>query len=108
MARRSDHVQVLARLKLMYQDAHRSAELRAQRADALQRRIAALRGRYRSVDRSALQAAVAEQTAHARLAEQAEQNAEAMSQYVASTTQAHEQERARREPDGQPRPTAES
>lgn len=106
MEHRSGHVQVLARLKLMYQDAHRSAELRAQRADALQLRIAALRGRYRGVGRSALQAAVAEQKAHARLAEQAEQNTEAMGQYATSTTRA--QERARHAPDGQPRPGAES
>ena len=106
MGRRSDHVQVLARLKLMYQDAHRSAELRAQRADALQRRIAALRGSYRGSDRSALLASLAEQTAHARLAQQAEQNTEAMGQYVSSTT--HAQERAHSQPDDQPRPAAES
>lgn len=103
MEHRSGHVQVLARLKLMYQDAHRSAELRAQRADALQLRIAILRGRYRGVDRNALQAAVAEQKALARLAEQ---NTEAMGQYATSTTRA--QERARHAPDGQPRPGAES
>jgi hypothetical protein len=102
MARRSDRVQVLARLKLMYQDARRSAELRAQRADALQRRIAALRGSYRGSDRSALLATLAEQTAHARLAEQAERNTEAMGQYVASTTRAHEQERASHRPEGEP------
>lgn len=102
MGRQSDRVQVLARLKLMYQDARRSAELRAQRADALQRRIAALRGMYRSVDRSALQAAVAEQKAHARLAEQAERNTEAMGQYVASTTRPHEREGASHEPEGEP------
>jgi len=83
MAQRGDHAQTLARLQLMYQDAHRSAELRAQEADALRRHIITVRSGYRRAARATLQATLAEQAAHKRLAAQAEQNLTDLAQRVA-------------------------
>jgi hypothetical protein len=83
MAQRGDHGRTLARLKLMYQDARRSAELRAQKADALRRHIITVRGGYRRAARTTLQATLAEQAAHQRLAAQAEQNLADLAQRVA-------------------------
>jgi hypothetical protein len=83
MPQRGNHARMLARLKLMYQDAHRSAELCAQKADALQRRIITVRSGYRRAARVTLQATLAEQTAHKRLAAQAEQNLADLAQRVA-------------------------
>jgi hypothetical protein len=83
MAQRGDHAQTLARLQLMYQDARRSAELRAQASDVLRRRIVTARGGYRSAARTTLQATLAEQAAHKRLAAQAEQNLADLAQRVA-------------------------
>lgn len=87
MAQRGDHGQTLARLKLMYRDAHRSAELRAQEADALRRHIIRVRGGYRKAARITLQATLAEQAAHQRLRAQAEQNLADLAQRVAEGDQ---------------------
>jgi hypothetical protein len=70
MAQRGDHAQTLARLQLMYQDARRSAKLRAEQADTLRRRIVTMRVGYRSAPRTTLQVTLAEQAAHKRLAAQ--------------------------------------
>jgi hypothetical protein len=83
MAQRGDHAQTLARLQLMYQDAHRSAELRAEQVDTLRRRIVTVRGGYRSAARTTLRAKLAEQAAQKRLAAQAEQNLADLAQRVA-------------------------
>lgn len=83
MTRQSKHAQTLARLQLMYQDAHRSAELRMQEADAIRRHVISVRGGYRRAGRTTLQASLAEQAAHKRLAAQAEQNLADLAQRIA-------------------------
>jgi uncharacterized protein YrrD len=82
MAQRSDHAQLLFRLRSMYQDARRSAELRDQEGGAIRQRIVGLRGGYRRAARPALLASLAEQAAHTRLAAQADQNADDLAQCV--------------------------
>lgn len=82
MAQRSDHAQLLFRLRSMYQDARRSAELRDQEAGAIRQRIVGLRGGYRRAARPTLLASLAEQTAHTKLAAQADQNAADLAECV--------------------------
>jgi hypothetical protein len=83
MTRRNKHAQTLARLRLMYQDARRSTELRTQEADAIRRHVISMRGGYRRAGRATLQATLAEQAAHQRIAAQAEQNLTDLAQRIA-------------------------
>lgn len=82
MAQQDAHAQLLLRLRLMYQDASRSAELRDQEASTIRRRIVGLRGAYRRADRATLLASLAEQAAHTKLVAQANQNAADLAQCV--------------------------
>ncbi|NTU78529.1 MAG: hypothetical protein HGA45_03860 [Chloroflexales bacterium] len=97
MERRNDRAQVLVRLRLMSQDVRRSTKLRAQESDP-SRRISVLRGGYRSAARATLQATLAAQAAHMKLAAQAAQPVAAEDQRVAGETPAAERERVRDEP----------
>lgn len=82
MAQHNDHAQLLLRLRLMYQDASRSAELRDQKAGTIRRRIVGLRGGYLRAARPALLASLAEQTVHTKLVAQANQNVADLAQCV--------------------------
>lgn len=82
MPQHNDHAQLLLRLRLMYLDASRSAELRDQEAGAIRRRIVGLRGGYRRAARPALLASLAEQAAHTKLVAQAKRNAADLAQCV--------------------------